>query len=165
MTALDRFLAKVEMPSGPDGCWIWIAAKSKAGYGKFWFGPERGQGEAHRFSYETFVGPIPADLELDHFRCDRRDCVNPYHVRPVTVRENSLRGNGFAARNRAKTHCPAGHPLELGNLRADRLRTGRRTCLTCARERERNRPTRPYIPEQGRARSQRYRTKRKAAVA
>ena len=42
---------------------------------------------------------------------------------------------GNAARDR--THCPVGHLLAEGNLRA--RRTGHRECLTCHRERERRR--------------------------
>lgn len=46
---------------------------------------------AHRLSYEAHVGPIPKRLLLDH-TCRMRCCINPDHLEPVTVQENTLRG-------------------------------------------------------------------------
>ena len=39
--------------------------------------------QAHRFSYRTFVGPIPPDHEVHH-RCQNKLCVNPVHLVAVT---------------------------------------------------------------------------------
>ena len=72
-----------------SGCWIWVAQTNRNGYGRH---KVRGQLRmAHRSSYEAHVGPIPPGLVLDH-RCRVRCCVNPHHLDPVTVRENTLRG-------------------------------------------------------------------------
>lgn len=97
------------------GCWEWQAGKSKAGYGivgfegRCWF--------AHRLSYTTFVGPIPEELVLDHFKCTNPGCCNWEHVRPVSHLENALRSDtSVAALNTAKTHCSKGHPLSGENL-------------------------------------------------
>jgi hypothetical protein len=81
-----RFDAKVDR-SDPDGCWLWTGTL-RSGYGRF-----RADGrlvQAHRYSYERAVGPIPADRQLDHL-CRVRRCVNPDHLEPVTPSENVLR--------------------------------------------------------------------------
>ena len=47
---------------------------------------------AHRWLYETLIGPIPADHLLDHL-CRNRWCVNVFnHTEPVTHAENTRRG-------------------------------------------------------------------------
>jgi hypothetical protein len=70
-------------------------------------------------------------MELDHFACENRACCNPAHVRPVTHRENVLRGRSFAVENKAKTHCKNGHPLEGDNLIPYFAAVGQRQCNTC----------------------------------
>lgn len=46
---------------------------------------------AHRVYFEEYVGPIPADEQLDHL-CRVRCCVNPNHLEPVSGAENVRRG-------------------------------------------------------------------------
>jgi hypothetical protein len=75
-------------------------------------------------------GPVPEGLELDHYRfpqdgCIGPSCARPEHVRPVTHRENVLRGRGAAAQNARKTTCLNGHPYDRVN------RQGARYCSTC----------------------------------
>jgi hypothetical protein len=41
----------------------------------------------HRVSFEEFIGPIPADMQIDH-RCHNRACCNPKHLRVVTNKQN-----------------------------------------------------------------------------
>jgi hypothetical protein len=89
---------------------------------------------AHRVSYELVKGPIPEGLHLDHL-CRTPLCVNPDHLEPVTHRENLLRGNTFAARNAAKTHCVQGHELTPDNLYLRKDRIGR-MCMTCRRNQD-----------------------------
>lgn len=123
--AADRFWPKVE----PTGfCWNWTGSK-EAGYGRF--NIDRVPVPAHRFSYETLVGPIPADLHLDHL-CRNRACVNPDHLEPVTNYQNMMRGFGIARRNAEVTHCPAGHEYAGENLYVNPTR-GTRLCRACAR--------------------------------
>lgn len=109
-----------------EGCWIWTAARSH-GYGVVTI--DRRLVKAHRSVYQALVGQIPEGLTIDHL-CRERACVNPEHLEPVTHRENILRGEGVAAKNAAKTHCPYGHEYDEKNTR----RTGgRRVCRECSR--------------------------------
>ncbi len=89
----ERFWAKVDR-SGE--CWLWTGNVYRDGYGQFYV--ERRQVRAHRWAYESEVGPIPEGLVLDHL-CRVRLCVRPSHLEPVTNRENLLRG--IAARKGA----------------------------------------------------------------
>ena len=121
-----RFWAKVEK-NGPTDCWLWIASKSRDGYGMF---EMRG---AHRVAYEMLVGPIPDGLQVDHL-CRTRDCVNPSHMELVTSRENTRRGHGPTARHAAQTHCVNGHEFTAENTHI-RIRDGIRcrVCRACKR--------------------------------
>jgi isocitrate/isopropylmalate dehydrogenase len=47
----------------------------------------------HRVAYEMYGNVIPAGQILDH-KCRNPGCCNPDHLEPVTVRENTERGNG-----------------------------------------------------------------------
>jgi hypothetical protein len=127
-TSVQWWSDKVRLPIDPCGCWLWTGRLDKDGYGVF------STGRAHRWSYVTFVGPIPEGKQLDH-KCRVRNCVNPEHLEPVTLRENLMRGTGYAAIAVRKTHCLRGHPLSGGNLLP---RPGsKRNCRECANARER----------------------------
>lgn len=91
-----RFWSKVDkdgpVPAHrPDlgPCWIWTDVPNDMGYGVFGIGQK--VVKAYRWSYERFVGPIPAGLMPDHL-CRNPPCVRPDHLEPVTNRENVLRG-------------------------------------------------------------------------
>jgi hypothetical protein len=100
------------------------------GYGRISRGGRRAAYiPVHRAAWELAGGTIPAGLEIDHL-CRNRLCCNPAHLEPVIHRVNVLRGEGLAARNAVKTHCPRGHPYNETNTRYS---AGRRHCRTCAR--------------------------------
>lgn len=126
-TVQSRLMAKVAVDD--NGCWIWQGAQTGTGYGHMWDGAKVRR--THRIAYEIHVGPIPEGLHLDHL-CRVRLCCNPAHLEPVTIRENLLRGVGFAAVHAAQTHCIHGHEFTEANTRIDRL--GRRFCRACRRE-------------------------------
>lgn len=119
------FWAKVEKT---DGCWLWTAAKNRAGYGKLRFDGKVGL--AHRYAYELLVGPIPKGLTLD-LLCRVRACVNRAPLEVVTSRENILRGASFSAIHARKTHCVHGHPFDEENTYHQPTRPMWRECRAC----------------------------------
>lgn len=130
-------MSKVVWNGDEDECWEWQASRGSHGYGQIAY---KGKPRlAHRLSYELLAGPIPAGLDIDHL-CRNRGCVNPGHLEPVTRSVNLRRGESgenVARIQRAKTHCPRGHPYSGANLiiRPE----GWRACRTCVRERSRSR--------------------------
>lgn len=171
-TPAERFFAKVSKGTDTDACWIWTGARVR-GYGTF----ATGKGNtprlksAHRWSYEFHVGAIPDGLTLDHTchtrdlscvggeGCPHRGCVNPAHLEPVTIGENSRRIPPIPARLRRwqseKTHCPQGHKYSPENtyvrVRADG--GPNRTCRQCKRDRytaeAAKRPPKPKVQRTG----------------
>lgn len=99
------------------GCWLWVGAL-RATYGRTSVGGRAVY--AHRVAYEDLVGPIPEGLTIDHL-CRIRICVNPWHLEPVTRREN-------IRRSPRRSLCKKGHPLDgMRKQGAYRIRE----CLTC----------------------------------
>jgi hypothetical protein len=129
-----RFFSKVEFL--PNGCWLWKGTSQAVipgfPYGKFRF---RGKlMSAHRAAYELLVGPIPPGLVLDHL-CRNTLCVNPDHLEPVTIEENSRR-TAAAMRKRTgrrKAYCDRGHAMTPDNVYTYRTASGRvaRICRKC----------------------------------
>lgn len=82
---LGRFMSYVQEG---DGCWLWTGDKFRDGYGKFKGpAPDHKTYQAHRFSFEHFIGPIPDGLLVCH-RCDTPPCVRPDHLFTGTHYDN-----------------------------------------------------------------------------
>jgi hypothetical protein len=124
-----RFFAKVEKTGT---CWLWTGSKGTGGgmtYGQFWL--ELKLHQAHRASYKLFNGDIPTDMTIDHI-CKVGLCVNPQHLRLLTIGENVLCGNGVSGINARKTQCHKGHEFDKENTRVTKL--GHRQCRRCRKE-------------------------------
>jgi hypothetical protein len=85
-TETERFSDRYEIVT-ETGCWIWTAAASKSGYGKFWH--DNKDGRAHRASYELHHGKIPDGMQVNH-HCDLSLCVNPNHLYLGTQKQNMV---------------------------------------------------------------------------
>ena len=136
------FISKFEIPEDPEACWVWAGYLNKQGYGRINKTLPNGSQtvlQAHRVSYEHFVGPIPEGFQVDHLchnsasdcpggtECAHRRCVNPAHLEAVTPAQNSRRAK------EKLTHCKHGHPLFGENLYVGP--DGKRQCRECARRR------------------------------
>ncbi len=136
----ERYWAKVKVNEITQ-CWE-FQGDVPLGYGRVFVRGRRGQMLAHRFWYERLVGPIAKGRVIDHL-CRVRCCVNPQHLEAVTAAENSRRSplvmkmiEESAARERAKTHCPKGHPYDADNTKPIRNGSGR-ACRICQRAAQR----------------------------
>jgi len=147
-TIKERILRRVVIDA--NGCWIWQGAKTPKGYGHIRI--NRISRRVHRLAYQGWVGEIPAGLVLDH-TCKVRACANPAHLEPVTIAENTYRGENQVAINARKTECVHGHPFDLLNTRVRVRPDGSvtRDCRTCDQI-------------HGRARSKRASEQRRAAA-
>jgi len=83
--SLAERIAHWSKPDPLSGCRIWQGYLWR-GYGRLGY-----QGRvliAHRAAWESKHGPIPKGLVLRHL-CNVRSCVNPDHLIPCTVADNS----------------------------------------------------------------------------
>lgn len=122
-----------------SGCRVWTGGLSNNGYGQ----ARTVDGRpifAHRLAYETWVGPIPDKMEIDHAchnddatcvgqgsDCWHRRCIEPTHLRAVSKAENMAN----AAHKRRQTHCGLGHQYDYVDAR------GRSVCRQCSALRKR----------------------------
>jgi hypothetical protein len=142
-TPLQRALAKIRFDDA-TGCWLWIGYRSRLGYGRV-RDADGHLRQAHAVLYEAFVGPVLEGYELDHL-CRVRWCVCPWHLEPVTHRENWLRGETPSAVRFRTDRCSRGHDLaDPANVyvRPD----GYRQCRTCMRTTRRR--LKQLAPERG----------------
>lgn len=90
----ERFWSKVD---ASGDCWEWTAGKTSNGYGAFYPTPHS-QIAAHRWVWQSLVGPIPDGLQIDHL-CRNKGCVNPDHLEPVSFTVNQHRGFGVRGKH------------------------------------------------------------------
>jgi len=77
MPDAESYLLARSMPVPECGCWIFLGYLNADGYGQV--GKTLPSRLAHRLSYETFKGEIPAGLGVLH-SCDTPSCINPDHL-------------------------------------------------------------------------------------
>lgn len=134
MTMEERFWAKVEKT---DGCWTWTGSTFDAHgtgitrYGSFWVTSEKAKRAAHRVSWLLAHGSWPE--VVDHL-CRNTLCVRPDHLRSVDHAENIRVGNSPSAVAVRTGVCQRGHD-NWAVIKS----TGKRRCMTCVRDKERER--------------------------
>lgn len=71
------------------GCWEWRLGLDRDGYGRLW--KDGRTHRAHRVYFEDRFGPLPEGHVPDHCcpQGPNRSCVNPDHMRPMTMEDNS----------------------------------------------------------------------------
>jgi len=112
--------------------WLWLGTTARNGYGRY------DKNQAHRVSWFLTNGQIPDGMVVDHI-CRERRCVNPQHLRIVTIRINSLENSESpAAKNSRKTHCRRGHEFTKENTYISVRKNGKRSrgCRTCILSKE-----------------------------
>ena len=120
--------------SWPSECWEWLAGCNKQGYGKI-----RYKGfhvRAHRLAYACANGACPGgdNVTIDH-KCGNPACINPSHLRVLSLTENVLASNAPGVLASRTGTCKRGHKLDgYTNGKSEK-----RLCRECHRERQRTR--------------------------
>lgn len=116
--------------SGSRRCWLWLGYIEARGYGCST--TNRGGWGVHRQVWWLLKGTRAKVLHHDP-RCPKH-CCNPEHL---TMTTHETHPDSAPQWQRAKTHCPHGHPYSGDNLgiihRSNGLR--QRRCNTCHRRR------------------------------
>lgn len=86
-TKLAEIIDSSDYSVDSNGCWIWKRRPDRDGYAR-----ATGGVMAHRLCYVQYRGPVKPGLTLDHL-CRVRSCINPDHLEPCSMAENSRRGS------------------------------------------------------------------------
>lgn len=113
-TAMERFEARVDKSAGPEGCWPWIGAHFKTGYGRFY---DQGKNHvAHRWLLGQLRGEhLVWPEERGCHRCDNPPCCNPAHLYIGDAASNMADAAKRSGYDWTRTHCPAGHEYSPEN--------------------------------------------------
>jgi len=146
MDDLNQYLLDhIRKEPGPlgDDCWVWTGSLSK-GYGQTYWNGRMGP-RAHRWSYEAFVGPIPAGAQVQH-KCDRKNCINPRHLKLGDHASNNAdifsRGEPEITPQEFERLCnelaDLEHKAEVSNLRREQIEAQLRRAISDEREETRD---------------------------
>lgn len=127
----ERLAEKYEVDGG---CWIFTGSTGSHGYGQLSLTRSDGRQTvalAHRLAYETWIGPIPEGMQVDHL-CRRPTCIRPEHLEAVPQRINILRSDAPSAIAWRTNRCSRGHDLEHAYVSPQ----GHRRCRVCRRARD-----------------------------
>lgn len=124
LVLLPRWIQKTKLLE--TGCIVWTASGTKNGYGRISLNNKKTL--VHRIAWVAANGvDIPLGMQIDHL-CRVRGCVLPDHLEIVTPKENTHRGESFAAVLGAREFCKRGHRY----VSVDRPSTHkRRVCKEC----------------------------------
>lgn len=110
---LQRF-AMLYTPEPATGCWLWIGAVDKNGYGKVKV--DRKHLKSHRWSWVLHNGQIPDGSQVLH-RCDVPGCVNPAHLFI-----GSNQDNVDDRERKGRSYDPSIHSAKLTAEQVDEIR-------------------------------------------
>ena len=131
-----------------DACWNWQYAKVPDGYGILTRKINKKVFVilVHRLSYYLSYGEIPNGMVIDHLChndeiddcpsgtvCKHRSCINPKHLRVLTIKENlalaKKDGRSQRFRREKRGTCRKGHPWIEENMVT--RKSGRVDCAIC----------------------------------
>jgi len=82
---MKRFWSNVDKSGGEDACWKWKLSLIPGGYGQFKL-EKNNNYMAHSIALIIKLGRFPKGVTIHS--CDKRDCVNPSHLREGSHQEN-----------------------------------------------------------------------------
>lgn len=130
---------------GMDECWEWKGYTNEHGY-EVW-SKRLSKAKivrflAHRVSFQILGKKILDENKVIDHKCKNRKCVNPLHLRQVTIAINTTENSdNFTAKNKLKTSCVRGHEFTKENtyirIRKGNIGRQRLFCMKARHERGR----------------------------